>query len=159
MKKQLIIRFSNRCGGFDDKQFRPALRDCCGGVLSLLRLEGEYEVNVTFTDDPGIREINSQFRNIDSATDVLSFPLGENGVYDVNPENGRSLLGDIIISAPHAFAQAEEYGHSPAREFGYLSVHGMLHLLGYDHMTEDEKSVMRTIEEGVLALCGLGRQE
>ena len=107
-----------------------------------------------------IRELNNEFRKIDSSTDVLSFPLGENGVYDINYDTGAKLLGDIVISVPHAVAQAEEYGHSLEREIGFLIVHSMLHLLGYDHVNGGLEEVrMREKEETVLTKLGLKRNE
>ena len=82
--------------------------------------------------------------------------MGEDGVYDINPENGCKLIGDVVISVEHAMAQAELYGHSNEREIGYLTVHSVLHLLGYDHVDEaDEKRIMREKEEQALSLLGL----
>ena len=116
------------------------------------------EVNVTLVSDKKIRELNREFRNIDRSTDVLSFPLGEDGYYDENPESGALMLGDIVLSLEHAVAQALEYGHSFEREAAYLTVHSMLHLLGYDHVNnEEEKKVMREHEEQVMALLDLRR--
>ena len=116
------------------------------------------EVNITFTDDEKIREMNNQFRHIDAATDVLSFPLGENGEYDINPDTGCKQLGDIVISVEHAVAQANEFGHTFEREMGYLTVHSMLHLLGYDHVNGGlEKTIMREKEEEALGRLGLTR--
>ena len=96
------------------------------------------------------------FRNINSSTDVLSFPLGDNGEYDVNPENGCLMLGDVIISIDHAIAQADMFGHSLDREIAYLTVHSLFHLLGYDHVDEgEEKKIMRKKEEEALKLINL----
>lgn len=137
---------------------RMLVRRCCTAVLVHEEFDGDAEISVTFVDDERIRELNSQFRNIDRSTDVLSFPLGENGVYDINYETGAKLLGDIVISIPHAVAQAEEYGHSLQREIGFLTVHSMLHLLGYDHVNGGLESVrMREKEETVLTKLGLKR--
>lgn len=137
---------------------RMLVRRCCTAVLVHEEFEGDAEVSVTFVDDDRIHELNKQFRNIDRATDVLSFPLGENGEYDVNYETGAKLLGDIVISIPHAVAQAEEYGHTLQREIGFLTVHSMLHLLGYDHVQGGIESVrMREKEETVLTKLGLKR--
>lgn len=137
---------------------RMLVRRCCTAVLVHEEFDGDAEVSVSFVDDEMIREYNKQFRNIDRSTDVLSFPLGENGVYDINYETGAKLLGDIVISIPHAFAQAEEYGHSLQREIGFLTVHSMLHLLGYDHVNGGLESVrMREKEETVLTKLGLKR--
>lgn len=137
---------------------RMLVRRCCTAVLVHEEFDGDAEISVSFVDDEMIREYNKQFRNIDRSTDVLSFPLGENGVYDINYETGAKLLGDIVISIPHAFAQAEEYGHSLQREIGFLTVHSMLHLLGYDHVNGGLESVrMREKEETVLTKLGLKR--
>ena len=105
-----------------------------------------------------IRQMNNEFRHIDAATDVLSFPLGENGKYDLNPDSGCKQLGDIVISVEHAVAQAAEFGHTFQREMGYLTVHSMLHLLGYDHVNGGlEKTIMREKEEEALGRLGLTR--
>ena len=91
-------------------------------------------------------------------TDVLSFPLGENGVYDVNPETGAYMLGDIVISLQKAVYQAEIYGHTLQREVGFLTVHSMFHLLGYDHEQGGlEARIMREKEERVLTELGIAR--
>ena len=107
-------------------------------------------------DDEQIKELNSQFRNIDSSTDVLSFPLGENGIYDTNHVTGAKQLGDIVISLEHAVAQGELYGHGLEREMAFLTVHSMLHLLGYDHVNGGiEQAIMREKEEKILTQLGL----
>ena len=115
----------------------------------------EFEVNVTFTDNDSIREINREFRELDVPTDVLSFPMGENGVYDTNPETGAQILGDVVISMEKARDQAELFGHSLQREVGYLTAHSVLHLLGYDHMEKLERVRMREKEELVMEQLGL----
>ena len=120
----------------------------------------EAEVNLTLTDNEGIHTINKEFRQIDRPTDVLSFPLGEDGNYDINPATGAAMLGDIVLSMERAQTQAEEYGHSLQREVGYLTVHSMLHLLGYDHLDEGEqKKQMRAREEAILAELGITRED
>lgn len=137
---------------------RMLVRRCCNAVLTLEEFDGSAEVSVTFVDDDAIQALNRQYRNIDASTDVLSFPLGENGVYDINNDTGAKLLGDIVISVPHAFDQAEKYGHDIRREIGFLTVHSMLHLLGYDHMDDGpEAARMRKKEEKVLFQLGLKR--
>ncbi|MBR0112784.1 MAG: rRNA maturation RNase YbeY [Clostridia bacterium] len=136
------------------------VRRCCIAVLEEEQFPGNAEVSVTFTDDERIRELNAKHRHIDKSTDVLSFPLGENGVYDENPATGAKLLGDIVISVPHAESQAKEYGHSLQREIGFLTVHSMLHLLGYDHVGGGLEEVrMREKEERVLTELGLKRND
>lgn len=135
---------------------RLLIRKACNATLKFENFEGPAEVDVTLVDDGMIKEMNSQFRKIDSATDVLSFPLGESGNFDTNPETGAKMLGDIVISVDHALAQAELYGHGIEREIAFLTVHSMLHLLGYDHEAGGlEQTVMREKEEVVLEALGL----
>ena len=137
---------------------RLLIRRCCHAVLELEQFKGSVEISVRFVDNEMIRELNREYRNIDRETDVLSFPLGEDGVYDVNPATGAYLLGDIVISVPKAMEQAEEFGHSLEREIGFLTVHSMLHLLGYDHVNGGLAAVrMREKEEQVLTQLGLKR--
>ncbi|MBQ2286328.1 MAG: rRNA maturation RNase YbeY [Acutalibacteraceae bacterium] len=135
---------------------RLLIRKACIATLKLEGFEDSAEVNVTLVNDEMIKEMNTKFRKIESSTDVLSFPLGENGVYDVNPETGAKMLGDIVISVEHAYAQADLYGHGLEREIAFLTVHSMLHLLGYDHEKGGlEKTIMREKEEKVLDALGL----
>ena len=137
---------------------RLLIRRCCHAVLELEKFSGSAEISVRFVDNDMIRELNRQYREIDSVTDVLSFPLGENGQYDTNPDTGAFMLGDIVISVPRAMEQAEEFGHSLEREIGFLTVHSMLHLLGYDHVQGGLPAVrMREKEEQVLTQLGLKR--
>ena len=117
---------------------RMLVRRCCNAVLKLENFEGPAEISVTFTDNAGIRELNKQYRNKDIETDVLSFPMGENGVYDIDKETGAKL-----------------YGHSLQREVGYLTAHSVLHLLGYDHVEKLERVRMREKEELVMEQLGL----
>ena len=104
-------------------------------------------LNIAIVDNEKIREINKEYRNKDAVTDVISFAFEE--VKDVNYEDVR-FLGEIYISYERCKEQAKDYGHSVRREFCYLAVHGLLHLLGYDHMTEEDKKVMRALEEEIL---------
>lgn len=137
---------------------RLLIRRCCTAVLKEENFEDNAEVSVRFVDNETIHELNSQFRNIDRPTDVLSFPLGEDGVYDTNLDTGAKLLGDIVISVERAMEQAKEYNHSLQREIGFLTVHSMLHLLGYDHENGGLEQVrMREKEETVLSKIGLKR--
>lgn len=137
---------------------RLLIRKCCAAVLKEEEFLDNAEVSVSFVDDEQIKELNSQFRNIDRSTDVLSFPLGENGEYDYNNETDAYMLGDIVISMETAMKQAEIYGHTLEREIGFLTVHSMLHLLGYDHVNDtlDEK-IMREKEELILGDLGYSR--
>ena len=133
------------------------------GVESTLVAEGleiPCEINILVTDDKNIRAINKAYREIDKPTDVLSFPMFQfsAGEYPsdwteyLDPETGLCPLGDMAISLQRAVAQAKEYGHSTRREIGYLTIHSMLHLLGYDHMDEgEEKAKMRSREEAIAA--------
>ncbi len=135
------------------------VRRACHAVLVYEKFEGSAEVSVSFVTNEEIQKLNQQYRNKDSATDVLSFPLGENGVYDINESTGAKLLGDIVISVEKAVEQAATYGHTLQREMGFLTVHSMFHLLGYDHEKGGLESViMREKEETVLAQLGLTRQ-
>lgn len=137
---------------------RMLIRRCCHAVLELEQFAGSAEVDVSLVDNEQIHAINREQRNIDAPTDVLSFPLGEDGVYDPNPATGAYMLGDIVISLERAQAQAQEYGHSLQREVGYLTVHSMLHLLGYDHVEGGLEAVrMREKEEAVMLSIGLPR--
>lgn len=139
---------------------RLLIRRCCNAVLRLEQFKGSAEISVRFVDNDLIKELNKTYRNIDSETDVLSFPLGENGIYDVNPDTGAYLLGDIVISVEKAYSQADEFGHSLDREMAFLTVHSMLHLLGYDHVQGGLEAVrMREKEEQVLTQLGLKRNE
>ena len=133
---------------------RMLIRRCCHAVLQLEQFPDSAEISVSFVDNEQIREMNAQYRGKDAETDVLSFPMGENGNYDVNHETGAKILGDIVISMPKAVEQAKTYGHGLEREVGFLTAHSMLHLLGYDHeegglarvrMREKEEYVMRQL--------------
>ena len=117
-------------------------------IKECLLLEGKplnYEVSLSFVNNKEIKELNKEYRNIDRETDVLSFPMEEENFLVPIP-----LLGDIIISAEKALEQSIEYEHSLLREISYLAVHSMFHLLGYDHMVEDEKKLMRYKEKEVM---------
>ncbi len=129
----------------------------------------EVEVSVLITDDNSVQETNREFRRIDSSTDVLSFPAHEYtfpAYYeelketegDFSPESGELLLGDIMISYEHVIKQAAEYGHSEQREISFLTVHSVLHLLGYDHVTEEERNIMEQKQEAVLQNLGITRE-
>lgn len=128
----------------------------------------EAEVNVLLTDDESIREVNRENRDIDNSTDVLSFPTafyetprdfdGLEEQFDVfNPETGEYMLGDIMISVEHLEKQALEFNHSKKRELAFLVAHSMLHLMGYDHMNDDERQVMEDHQNAILESIGLTR--
>ncbi|KJS02436.1 MAG: endoribonuclease YbeY [Peptococcaceae bacterium BRH_c4a] len=127
-------------------------------ALAVLNAEGYQkgaEVSLVFTDDEYIRELNLQYRGMDNPTDVLSFAQHEGEpMVDAGEED---LLGDVVISLQAALRQGEEYGHGMKRELAYLTAHGLLHLLGYDHDDPDGQSAMREKEEAALALIGMGQ--
>lgn len=146
----------------DKIKFTPAMRRLirrsCNAVLVNEDMLMPCEISVTLVDNERIAVLNGDFRNKPVETDVLSFPLGENGYFDKNPETGANLLGDIVISLEKAFRQAEEFGHSTEREVAFLTVHSMHHLLGYDHENGgEEERIMRAKEEQVLEKMGLPR--
>ncbi len=151
-----VINFLNEQEIILAENTEELIRSACTAVLQNEGFNDSAEINVTLIDDEQIRVLNRDFRDIDCATDVLSFPLGEDGCYDINPENGCLMLGDVIISVERALLQAEEFGHGAEREIAYLTVHSVLHLLGYDHIDEaEEKEIMRAKEEEVLKKLGL----
>jgi probable rRNA maturation factor len=122
-------------------------------------IEDYSEVSVTFVTNERIHEINLEYRDKDNPTDVISFAMEELGEGEVELKGGEipRVLGDIIISIPKAREQAEEYGHSFTRELGFLAVHGFLHLLGYDHMVEEDEKKMFTRQKDILNEYGLTR--
>lgn len=135
---------------------RMLIRRCCNAVLVMEGFEGPAEISVTFVDNAQIKKLNAQYRDKDTETDVLSFPMGENGEYDLNHATGAKILGDIVLSVEKAMEQADRFGHSLEREMGYLTAHSMLHLLGYDHENGGiEKVRMREKEELVMTQLGL----
>ena len=142
------------------------IRRCIRAVLREEGVPVPCEINVLVTDDEGIHVINRESRQVDRATDVLSFhmfdlapgKLPEDWSEYLDPMTGRCPLGDMAISLERAVAQAKEFGHSARREVGYLTIHSMLHLLGYDHMDEGpQKKQMRLREEAIAASLGLRR--
>ncbi|MDP4108704.1 MAG: rRNA maturation RNase YbeY [Bacillota bacterium] len=157
--------YRKKRGVLEDKQSEKTIRACVRETLKSEAFEKNAEVSVSLTDDAGIREINKEHRGIDKATDVLSFPMWEfyNGKAKESLENdgfedGAVFLGDVVLSVERAVAQALEYGHGVSRELGFLTVHSMLHLLGYDHERgEADAGLMREHEERVLSRLGLSR--
>lgn len=138
---------------------RLLVRRCCNAALVSEDFEGSAEINITFVDDEQIRELNAHYRKKDTATDVLSFPMGEEGKFDLNPDTGAYVLGDVVISLERAEEQAEKYGHSLQREVSFLTVHAMLHILGYDHEQGGIEAMrMREKEEQILGALGLNRE-
>lgn len=135
---------------------RMLVRRCCNAVLRLEKFDSPAEISVIFVDNDQIHELNKKYRDKDMPTDVLSFPMGENGVYDINHDTGAKILGDVVLSMEKAMEQAERYDHSLEREVGYLTAHSVLHLLGYDHEKGGMDRVrMREKEEQVMTQLGL----
>ena len=150
--------------GINNPKLAAMLRRTVKAALAAEGVACDCEINILLTDDEGIREVNRDMREIDRATDVLSFPMfdlvpGEHpDEYDADPDTGLVPLGDMCISVERAKAQAEEYGHSFDREICYLCVHSVLHLLGYDHLDEGEmKRQMRAREEEIMSRLKLER--
>ena len=135
------------------------LQDGLNAVAKLHDLDDMTEVDITIVDDEEIHQLNRDYRNVDRPTDVLSFALDEDDEDEPELMEGQPhLLGDIIISAETATRQAEEFGHGLEREIVYLAVHGLLHLLGYDHMVEADKVIMRAKEEEALSAINLSEE-
>lgn len=164
MKHKILVRYANK------RDMSPALtihlNRCISAALKAEGVTVPCEINVLVTDDKGIRLINNATRQVDSATDVLSFPMFRftPGAFpadvteDLDPQTGLLPLGDMAISLERAKDQAKRFGNSLKREVGYLTIHSILHLLGYDHMDEGEmKRQMRTREELIAAELGLQR--
>ena len=157
------------------KKYKDKINDAYSVALQLLKVPcKDLEINIKFVGKKEIKSLNSEFRNKDAVTDVLSFPnllqagveneqiiVGqlkkENYMSDINRENGCIFLGDICICKSVVWKQAKEYGNSKLREMTYMAVHGLLHLLGYDHMVEDDKKNMRKAEENIMKKINLER--
>ena len=133
------------------------IQKVCGEVSEVYGLSDEEELSVLLCNNEVIHQLNKEYRGIDRPTDVLSFALNEGDEIDM--EVGNSLIGDLIISLERTAEQAEEYGHPFERELAYLTVHGCLHILGYDHMTDEDKAEMRREEEFVLGNLGYVRED
>jgi len=152
-----------------DLAWEEIIRDIVMGALDYEKCPYEAEVNVVLTDNPGIQQVNLEYRDMDAPTDVLSFPMIEyekpadfGRVEELfadcfNPESGELLLGDIMISVDKVEEQAEKYGHSMERELAFLTAHSMLHLFGYDHMAEEERLVMEKKQGEILEDRGYTR--
>ena len=165
MRNKINLVFQQ--GGLQRLVISDNIRTCINAVLKAEGVTAKCEINVLVTDDAGIREINRTSRNIDSATDVLSFPMFELAPGELpadwteyeDPDTGLVPLGDMCISLERAIAQAKEFGHTTRREVGYLTIHSMLHLLGYDHLDEGpQKRQMRAREEAIASeIPGMSR--
>lgn len=162
MNHQIRIGFSTEVENEDE--VRALVEKCARNVLSRENVDFPAEIDITVVDADTIREMNAEYRSKDSVTDVLSFPMYEfyNGEpreeLDEEPDTGCVMLGDMILCYTRACEQAKEFGHSAARECGYLTTHSMLHLLGYDHERNDEDTrLMRSKEEKYMNAIGLTR--
>ncbi len=134
------------------------IEQCTRAALEEEQIPEDAQVSVTLVDNDTIRELNREHRDIDRATDVLSFPLGDDDSFDTDPDTGAILLGDIVISLERAQEQAAEYGHSYRREVAFLITHSLFHLLGYDHVNgEEEEKLMFGKQEKVLQKLGITR--
>ena len=154
-----------------DSETKQLMQRCADAAERTEGVTAPLGAFVRIVDDDEIQIINREQRGKDASTDVLSFPTvnypaGKTAGScekllrrEYDPELGACLIGDIIISMDHVRSQAKEYGHSERRETGYLLTHGLFHLMGYDHMTETDKPVMRAMEEKSLASIGLNREE
>ena len=157
----IVIYREKRNLGYPDAA--KLIRRAAKAALKAQGVSEESAINVMLTDDAGIRDINREQRGIDAATDVLSFPMNEltEGAFDPDAceydyETGKLLLGDMVLNLERCAAQGEEYGHGFAREVSYLTVHSVLHLLGYDHLDEGErKRLMRERENVIMERIGL----
>ena len=165
LKHKISIRQQNT---FASIRLRHHLKECISTALEIQKVRVPCEINVLLTNNEGIRNINKEFRDIDRETDVLSFPMFQltPGEFPqdcsvmLDPGSGRLPLGDMCLSLEKAQNQAKEYGHSFLRESGYLTVHSVLHLLGYDHMDEGiQKEAMRRQEELILEQIGITREK
>lgn len=141
----IVVLFDNRQGIMEiTEENIKAIEKAVEASLKVEECEGDYEVSVSFVTNEEIRELNRDYRNVDSETDVLSFPMGDE-IFE-----GTIILGDIVLSTERIIEQAKDFGHSLEREMLYLTVHSMLHLLGYDHMNAEEKETMRKKEKEVM---------
>ena len=158
MKNGVMVYFMNEAGEPVTYKQKHLIREAIVESLVYEGFENDVQLSVTFTDNEGIRAINKSYRSIDSATDVLSFPLVDFEGGEEPPTDEPLLpLGDIVISLERAREQAEEFGHSYERELAFLTVHSMLHLLGYDHVNSEEEDLdMRRRQKEILEGMGLG---
>jgi len=151
-----------------DFDYKTIANNVINQAIEYVDFPFESEVSITITDESGIQSINKEFRNIDSPTDVLSFPMIEyNSPGDFsnleelddifNPESGEAILGDIVLCVPRIKSQADEYGHSVLREYAFLIAHSMMHLFGYDHMTENDAMIMEQKQREILELLKITR--
>ena len=148
------ISFEPETLTIEDNLFEEILR--AADVIGKIYGVENSELSITLTDDEHIHALNKKFRGIDRATDVLSFAFRESDEPEIIGADFE-ILGDVIISLERAKVQAEEYGHSFLREIIFLEVHGILHLLGYDHISEDERQEMESEQKFIMSKLGIGR--
>ncbi len=161
-----MIYIENEYGNVDI-EYQKIAEDIINAAIEYVMCPYECEVNLTIVDNETIKGINNENRNIDSPTDVLSFPMldyvkpgdfsDKDDEMNFNPESGELVLGDIVISYDRVVSQAQEYGHSKKREFAFLIAHSMLHLFGYDHIKDDERIEMEAKQKEILELKGYTR--
>ena len=156
MKRHTMIYFNNSQEGVVSYALKMLIRRSVIAALDYEGYDNDCEISVTLTDNAGIQALNNQYRNIDAPTDVLSFPLVEYESTEEPPADEANMLGDIVISLERAEEQADEFGHSFEREVAFLTVHSMLHLLGYDHVnSEEEDEEMRSRQREIMKTLGL----
>lgn len=167
----MTINFENEYGEIPELAPETLARQVISGALDHLDCPYEAQVSLLLVDDTEIHRLNLAHRGVDRPTDVLSFPMTEYrqpgdftmfeeeivGCFD--PDSGELLLGDIVLSMDRVLAQAKEYGHSVRREYAFLIVHSVLHLVGYDHMERDEAEEMERIQEEILNELNILREE
>ncbi|HKM00174.1 MAG TPA: rRNA maturation RNase YbeY [Mobilitalea sp.] len=158
----MTLHIEYEAEGKPELNYEELLNKVTNACLDYENCPYEVDISILLTSDEEIQEINKEFRNIDSPTDVLSFPtinyespgnftgFEENNADCFHPETGELLLGDIVISVDRALNQSKEYGHTMLREIAFLTAHSMLHLMGYDHMTEKERIQMEAKQEDIL---------
>ena len=158
----MSVFFENELDRPTPEHYEEIVKDIIEGALDYMKCPYECEINVIFTDNEGIRQINKEHRDIDSPTDVLSFPMCEfealgdfdnledNPIDYFNQASGELILGDIILNIDRIKSQAEEYGHTKRREAAFLTAHSMLHLFGYDHIDDEERIIMEQLQEEIL---------
>ncbi len=157
---KINFEITDEQSSLDTKKYEEIVNKVCFEALKEHNIKGNFEISLVYTNDENIRKINKEYRDIDSSTDVLSFPqfeFEEVGKLEIKETKTPVLLGDVVISTMHAVNQAAEFGHSVEREIGYLVCHSILHLLGYDHMVDEDKQKMRAKEEKIMERIGLVR--
>ena len=165
----MTVYIENECKVNFDFDYEKIAKDVINTAIDFVKFPFESEVSITITNDSGIQVINKEFREIDAPTDVLSFPMIEypetadfSEIEEnddlFNPESGEVILGDIVLNIDRIYKQAEDFGHSVLREYAFLIAHSMLHLFGFDHMTEEEASVMEQKQREILDILNISRE-